>query len=307
MSSLRATTIPPPPLFPKATIQGKIAEWWEQAAGAEEEDPRPKEATAPPKAERGPPPEKKKPSSSKSSSKASSGSSDKEMMDFRHLMVKGLELKKSTGDGASEKCVIYMDVTCRTLFCAAQKNAANAKAHRVEDITEASASKGNEKIISIGHKEGTLDLEVSSPKVRDYLVRMLNKLFTGEKNKAAEKDEGGGSKSKPKSSSRDKPGGRSSKPSKSSSSSSRDAPSSSSRSGRNQVSQVWQASKQASTAVLQHMAWMMCLTESKKGQRQRPTHHNHKSFIVCPTSTHLRPRDKQKMNSLPNHETHPTI
>jgi hypothetical protein len=36
------------------------------------------------------------------------------------------------------------------------------------------------------HKEGALDLEVSSPKVRDYLVRMLNKLFTLEKNRAAD-------------------------------------------------------------------------------------------------------------------------
>ena len=112
-------------------------------------------------------------------------------MDFRHLMVKGLELKKSKG-GVSEKCVIYMDVTCRTFFCAKQKNAANAKAYRVEEITEASANGDNEKIISILHKEGTLDLEVSSPKVRDYLVRMLNKLFTLEKSRAAEGASGGG-------------------------------------------------------------------------------------------------------------------
>ena len=58
------------------------------------------------------------------------------MMDFRHLMVKGLELKKTKG-GASEKCVIYMDVTCRTFFCAKQKNAANAKVtfyHKVDQI-----------------------------------------------------------------------------------------------------------------------------------------------------------------------------
>ena len=69
----------------------------------------------------------KEKSSSKSSGSKSSGSGgDKEMMDFRHLMVKGLELKKSKG-GASEKCVIYMDVTCRTFFCAKQKNASNAK------------------------------------------------------------------------------------------------------------------------------------------------------------------------------------
>jgi len=88
------------------------------------------------------------------------------MMDFRHLMVKGLELKKNV-KGASEKCVIYMDVTCRTFFCAKQKNAANAKAYRVEDISEAHASGDNEKIISIAHKDGSLDLEVSSPKVRE--------------------------------------------------------------------------------------------------------------------------------------------
>lgn len=86
-------------------------------------------------------------------------------MDFRHLMVKGLELKKNV-KGASEKCVIYMDVTCRTFFCAKQKNAANANAYRVEEISEARASGDNEKIISIAHKDGSLDLEVSSPKVR---------------------------------------------------------------------------------------------------------------------------------------------
>ena len=84
-----------------------------------------------------------------------------------------------------EKCVIYMDVTCRTFFCAKQKNAPSAKAYRVEDIKEASASQ-QDKIISIVHKEGTLDLEVSSPKVRDYLVRMLNKLFVIEKERPAE-------------------------------------------------------------------------------------------------------------------------
>ena len=104
------------------------------------------------------------------------------MMDFRLLMVKGLELKKSKS-GASEKCVIYMDVPCRTFFCAEQKNAANAKAYRVEEIAEVNAIGQNEKIISIVHKEGTLDLEVSSPKVRDYIARMLNKLLTLEKNR----------------------------------------------------------------------------------------------------------------------------
>eukprot|EP00613_Pedinella_sp_CCMP2098_P016054 CAMPEP_0171771452 /NCGR_PEP_ID=MMETSP0991-20121206/54079_1 /TAXON_ID=483369 /ORGANISM="non described non described, Strain CCMP2098" /LENGTH=585 /DNA_ID=CAMNT_0012376747 /DNA_START=70 /DNA_END=1824 /DNA_ORIENTATION=+ len=218
----------------EASIQGKIAEWWEQSAGAEEED-----APPPKKEARAPPPEKKKPSSSKSSSKSSSGGSDKEMLDFRHLMVKGLELKKYE-DGASEKCVIYMDVTCRTLFCAGQKNAPDAKAHRVEDIAEATAAKGNEKIISITLKEGSLDLEVSSPKVRDFLVRMLNKLFSSEKAKA----EDAKSSTKPKSSSssrsdKGEKGGSSSSKSKSQRpSASSSSSSSSSRSGRNQVSQV---------------------------------------------------------------------
>ncbi len=63
------------------------------------------------------------------------------------------------------------------------------QAYRVEDIDEANANGSNEKIITIVHKEGTLDLEVSSPKVRDYLVRMLNKLFTVEKNRAPEAGE----------------------------------------------------------------------------------------------------------------------
>mmetsp|Transcript_39461 Transcript_39461/g.72705 ORF Transcript_39461/g.72705 Transcript_39461/m.72705 type:complete len:993 (+) Transcript_39461:78-3056(+) len=184
----------------EASIQGKIAEWWEQSAGAEEED-----APPPKKEARAPPPEKKKPSSSKSSSKSSSGGSDKEMLDFRHLMVKGLELKKYE-DGASEKCVIYMDVTCRTFFCAKQKNSSSAKAYRVEEITEASAG-SDEKIITIVHKEGDLDLEVSSPKIRDYLVRMLNKLFTLENSRAAEGSPEGGeapSKESKSSSSRSK-------------------------------------------------------------------------------------------------------
>jgi len=139
-----------------------------------------------------------------SSKSRRSGSQDKEMMDFRHLMVKGLELKRYKS-GSSEKCVIYMDVTCRTFFCAKQKNAANAKAYRVEDITEASASGTNEKIISIVHKEGQLDLEVSSPKVRDYLVRMLNKLFALEKTRNAEdqsSSSGGGSSKRKEGSSR---------------------------------------------------------------------------------------------------------
>ena len=30
-----------------------------------------------------------------------------------------------------------MDATCRTFFCAKQKNASNAKAYRVEDIVDA--------------------------------------------------------------------------------------------------------------------------------------------------------------------------
>lgn len=144
----------------------------------QQEDDTPKEA---PNEDGSPRQQEKK--RTKSSSKR--GSQDKEMMDFRHLMVKGLELKRFR-NGSSEKCVIYMDVTCRTFFCAKQKNAASAKAYRVEDITEAAASASNEKIIAIMHKEGQVDLEVSSPKVRDYLVRMLNKLFSLEKNRSAE-------------------------------------------------------------------------------------------------------------------------
>lgn len=177
----------------------------------------------------GPPPEKKERSSEKRSSddgkkrseKSRSkrkGSQDKEMMDFRHLMVKGLELKRYRG-GNSEKCVIYMDVTCRTFFCAKQKNAANAKAYRVEDIKEATASSSNEKIISLVHREGQLDLEVSSPKVRDYLVRMLNKLFALEKNRANDPDAS-------------ESGGRSSTSSRSGKSSSRRTSSGKSRSSR---------------------------------------------------------------------------
>jgi hypothetical protein len=38
----------------------------------------------------------------------------------------------------------------------------------VEDIAEANANGSNEKIITIMHKEGTLDLEVSSPKVHTH-------------------------------------------------------------------------------------------------------------------------------------------
>ncbi len=43
----------------------------------------------------------------------------------------------------------------------------------MEDIDEANANGGNEKIISILHKEGTLDLEVSSPKVNRALSARL--------------------------------------------------------------------------------------------------------------------------------------
>mmetsp|Transcript_51999 Transcript_51999/g.104299 ORF Transcript_51999/g.104299 Transcript_51999/m.104299 type:complete len:1014 (-) Transcript_51999:129-3170(-) len=244
----------------EVAIQGKIAEWWEASANAEEEEeeappPPPPPAPEPeaPQEEAAPQPppkpksDKPKPPKSSSSKPGSgsgvgaggSGGRDKEMMDFRHLMVKGLELKKAK-DGASEKCVIYMDVTCRTLFCAGQKNAPDAKAHRVEDIAEATAAKGNEKIISITLKEGSLDLEVSSPKVRDFLVRMLNKLFSSEKAKA----EDAKSSTKPKSSSssrsdKGEKGGSSSSKSKSQRpSASSSSSSSSSRSGRNQVSQV---------------------------------------------------------------------
>mmetsp|Transcript_8329 Transcript_8329/g.9956 ORF Transcript_8329/g.9956 Transcript_8329/m.9956 type:complete len:979 (+) Transcript_8329:94-3030(+) len=211
----------------EAAIQGKIAEWWEASAGAEEEDTRPQapenEAPPPEKKEEKP----KKSSSGKSKRSSTSGGQDKEMMDFRHLMVKGLELKKATKSG-SEKCVIYMDVTCRTFFCAKQKNAPSAKAYRVEEIAEASANGDNEKIITIVHKDGSLDLEVSSPKVRDYLVRMLNKLFTLEKTKAADGggDEGGGKKSSRGSTRPKKDKGRS------------DDRIGSGRSGRIQVSQV---------------------------------------------------------------------
>jgi len=206
-------------------IQARIAAWWEEAANEDEEEAAPpppppaQESSPPPPAPENPP---KRSARSSTKKGGGSGGSDKEMMDFRHLMVKGLELKKSKA-GGSEKCVIYMDVTCRTFFCAKQKNAPSAKAFRVEEIAEASASSDNEKIISIMHKEGSLDLEVSSPKVRDYLVRMLNKLFTLEKAKAAEgggaaaePDSGGGGarEKKAKKSSRE---GKSSKSSKSSS------------------------------------------------------------------------------------------
>ena len=50
-------------------------------------------------------------------------------------MVLGLELKKYKGPNQlPEKCVIYMDVTCRTFFCAKQKNSPSAKAYPVELI-----------------------------------------------------------------------------------------------------------------------------------------------------------------------------
>ena len=62
----------------------------------------------------------------------------------------------------------------------------------MEDIEEANASGANEKFISIVHKEGNLDLEVSSPKVRDYLVRMLNKLFALEKSRDPSSPSGSG-------------------------------------------------------------------------------------------------------------------
>ena len=61
----------------------------------------------------------------------------------------------------------------------------------MEEIAEANGE--NEKRINIVHKGGSLALDVSSPKVRDYLVRMLNKLFALEKAKAAKDDSGGGS------------------------------------------------------------------------------------------------------------------
>mmetsp|Transcript_14640 Transcript_14640/g.25801 ORF Transcript_14640/g.25801 Transcript_14640/m.25801 type:complete len:1036 (-) Transcript_14640:556-3663(-) len=128
-------------------------------------------------------------------SKPKSGNESKEMLDFRHLMVKGLELKKYKGPNQlPEKCVIYMDVTCRTFFCAKQKNSPSAKAHPVELIEGVQAAE-MDKIICLVHREGQLDLEVSSPKVRDYLVRMLNKLFAIEKEKASSKGgkRGGGS------------------------------------------------------------------------------------------------------------------
>eukprot|EP00613_Pedinella_sp_CCMP2098_P041148 CAMPEP_0171801234 /NCGR_PEP_ID=MMETSP0991-20121206/72144_1 /TAXON_ID=483369 /ORGANISM="non described non described, Strain CCMP2098" /LENGTH=1019 /DNA_ID=CAMNT_0012412877 /DNA_START=73 /DNA_END=3132 /DNA_ORIENTATION=- len=210
----------------EVAIQGKIAEWWEASANAEEEEEEapppppppapepeaPQEEAAPqpppkPKSDKPKPPKSSssKPGSGSGGGAGGSGGRDKEMMDFRHLMVKGLELKKAK-DGASEKCVIYMDVTCRTFFCAKQKNSSSAKAYRVEEITEASAG-SDEKIITIVHKEGDLDLEVSSPKIRDYLVRMLNKLFTLENSRAAEGSPEGGeapSKESKSSSSRSK-------------------------------------------------------------------------------------------------------
>ena len=150
----------------------------EQPPPNESDEPAPK-AADPPHVDEGstapppppPPPQevpKRRPKEgggSSGRSKKSSSGQDKEMMDFRHLMVKGLELKKFKANAPSEKCVIYMDVTCRTFFCAKQKNASNAKAHRVEDIAEANANGANEKIICIVHKDGQLDLEVSSPKV----------------------------------------------------------------------------------------------------------------------------------------------
>lgn len=225
----------------EAAIQGRIAEWWESSAGAEEEeegageDTRPQppaneESSPPPAPTEDRPKKSSKESSSKSKRGSTSGGTDKEMMDFRHLMVKGLELKKAI-KGGSEKCVIYMDVTCRTFFCAKQKNAPSAKAYRVEEINEATANADNEKIISIVHKDGTLDLEVSSPKVRDYLVRMLNKLFTLEKSKEGGSGGGGEKESKSRS-------GRSGREKKSTSGRSRDDDDRGRRGGRIQVSQV---------------------------------------------------------------------
>ena len=187
-----------PPFSLQDAIQAKIAEWWE-AGGATEDDAandveevqqhreesyesgqkavdsrgnegggvEPPSATSAAHQQEAPKRRAKEGSSSSGRSKKPSSGQDKEMMDFRHLMVKGLELKKFKGSAPSEKCVIYMDVTCRTFFCAKQKNASNAKAHRVEDIVEANANGANEKIICIVHKDSQLDLEVSSPKVRE--------------------------------------------------------------------------------------------------------------------------------------------
>lgn len=73
-----------------------------------------------------------------------------------------------------------MDVNCRTFFVAHNKNAPDAKVYPIAEID--GVEQKMEKIISIAlvnAADGSIDLEVSSPKVRDYLVRMLNRLFKG--------------------------------------------------------------------------------------------------------------------------------
>jgi hypothetical protein len=111
--------------------------------------------------------------------------------DLRDLMMKGkgFELKVLKG-GALETCVVYMDGTGRTFFCASAMAAADAKAYLVEGILEVAAVDGSDTAFRItSTTEDPLDLEAPSAKLRDSLVGGLGKLFTSEKEKAAERAE----------------------------------------------------------------------------------------------------------------------
>jgi hypothetical protein len=97
---------------------------------------------------------------------------DAELNDFRRLMIKGLSLKDITG----ENVVVYIDINATTLFCGKMKNSKDATYYLIKDFN--GTTKYREDGLNITFGEKNLVLNFSQCKVRDYMHRMLERLFT---------------------------------------------------------------------------------------------------------------------------------
>ncbi len=102
---------------------------------------------------------------------------DAELSDFRKLMIKGLTLKE-TNDEYSDcsDYVIYIDINATTLFCGKMKHCKDAAYYLFSDFNGLTKYQENDLILTF--REKTLFLKFSQSKIRDYMHRMLTRLFT---------------------------------------------------------------------------------------------------------------------------------
>jgi hypothetical protein len=90
-------------------------------------------------------------------------------------------------DNEVEKAVIYVDKEFEHLFVSDVKNGPNAQSYNIADIKGITAHAVIETRLLIDTGRKVIEIQVSSLKIRDFLVRCLGGLFAMEKDKIRSK------------------------------------------------------------------------------------------------------------------------